>query len=116
MALTKAILKEIGLLSDSMTTLYTNPSSTKTYVTQIYLHNIHTSAVVVTIHKVPDNGGSAGTAGDANKVWNVSLSSGETVLLEYEKLGLHMFDQGDTIQAVADIASKVTCEICGFTE
>ncbi len=107
---------EIAFLGGTVASLYANPITTKSYPTSIHLHNTHTSSVIVTLHSVPDNASALGTPADSNKIWNITLTSGQTIMLDYEKLGLYMFDQNDSIQGFASVADKVTCFINGFTE
>jgi hypothetical protein len=103
-------------LSTSAGVLVTNTSGIKTYVKTIILFNNHTSAITVDIHKVPNSGGSVGTASNANKIFSFSLQPSETKLFEFGGQGLMLTSTNDTIQGKASTASQVVICIEGGTE
>ena len=116
MAFAYARLKEIAQLTDSAAAVYTNPSATTTYIRQILLHNPHTATVIVELWAVPDSGGSAGTAADANKIYSEALAAGATRMIEFAPPGFILLDENETIQGKGSVASKVTISIMGATE
>lgn len=116
MALADKRLKEIAFLPAAAAAQVTNASGVKTRVQLIVLHNTDSSARVVTVYNVPDSGGSVGTAAAANQMIYVSINPGETVIFDFGKPGLVLIDQNDTIQALADVANKVTIQVYGFDE
>ncbi len=76
--------------------------------------NVDTAARSITVHRVP----SAGTAVAANEligafVLNPVGQPGHTYIAT--ELAAMVLNPGDTIQAFADVASKVNVTISGFT-
>ena len=109
-------LTEITTIADTLATLYTNPSATKTYIRLIVLHNTNSTAEVVQLHNVPDNAEVVGTAADINKFYYESMESNSTSIIEFRTPGLILETVNDTIQAVTTTASKVTIQIMGGIE
>ncbi len=116
MAFTYSRLREISEIASSAASVYTNPSSTTSYVRSIILHNTNSSAEVVVMYNVPDSAGSEGTAATANQFYKASVAADSTVLVEFATPGLVLSDTNDTIQASTTTANKVTIQIMGATE
>ena len=105
-------LNDTNLVISNVTeTIYSNPASTTTFIPSIFLHNTHTSAVVVTLYCVPDNAGVAGTAGAGNQFFKQSLATLEEYVINDHTLILS--DTADTIQAVAATDAVVNIFISG---
>lgn len=118
MAYTHGRLVSSGIttISDSVGAVVTNDSGETTYIRLIVIHNTNTTAETVLLHYVPDNAAAVGTAADANKIWEKSVTADETIYIEFPAQGIVMSDTNDTIQAVTDTASKVTIMAFGGTE
>lgn len=106
-------LSEIAYVSDTAAAIYSKTVSGNTYVRSLILHNTNSTAEIVSIHAVPDNAGSAGTAADVNRMFNIELVADETSIIEFPYPGILLVDVGDTIQASTTTASKVTVQIYG---
>jgi len=105
-------LTELLYVASSASSLYANPASTKSFVKGILLHNTNTTVETVTLHWVPDSGGSVGTASNATRFATVQLAANETLFFEIP-FALVMTDTNETIQGVTTTGSKVTCAIIG---
>lgn len=105
-------LADIQYVPSSAGAIYTNPASTKTYIKGFVLFNGNTSSETVRLYNVPDNAGSAGTAGIANQFAEFSLASLETLMFDLP-YPITITDANDTIQAVTTTASKVTVQLLG---
>lgn len=112
MALSRVKLADIAYVASSAGSIYSNPSSTKTLVVGLSLHNTNTTAEVVQLYVVPDSGGSVGTAGNGNKVGHLSLAPNESYFFEFP-FGVMLTDTNDSIQATTTTASKVTVIVHG---
>ena len=99
------------LISNVTEVIYANPASTTTFIYAMLLHNTHSSAVEVTLYKVPDNAAAVGIAGAGNQIFKKSLAENETYVINDATLILG--DTNDSIQAVADIDAKVTINLEG---
>jgi hypothetical protein len=110
------ILKELGrgLITGSnyatANTIYTNPTTKDSMVTRIKLYNDHSGDVVVTICFVPDAAGVADTADVLDIQYYITMNTKETVEIDTK---IFMIDTGETIQAYADVASKVNIFLHG---
>jgi len=109
-------LCEITTVASTVGSVYTNPSSTKSYIRLIILHNTSSTSETVVLYNVPDSGGSLGTAGDTNKFYYESITANSTSIIDLGTPGLILQDTNDSIQAVTTTASKVTIQIMGGTE
>lgn len=116
MAFAYSRLKDTAYLSDSAAAVITNAASTTTYVRLITLHNTHTAGLVVTLYRVPDNAGAAGTAGVGNQFYKETIAANETVTIEFPPPGMILTDTNDTIQGVCGTTDKVTISADGGTE
>jgi len=105
-------LVDIQYVASSASAVYTNASSTTTYIKSLVLYNGNTSAETVRLYNVPDSGGSAGTAADDNQFAEVSLASKETLMFDLP-YPITLIDENDTIQASTTTGSKVTIQILG---
>lgn len=110
------VLTEITTIGTTAAAVYTNPSSTTTFVRSITLHNGNTDVETVKLYLVPDSGGAVGTAGTTNKIFEREMEINETFMIEIEPPGWILSDTNDTIQAVTDTGSKVTIMIFGSKE
>ena len=84
------------------------------HITGILLHNSHSSSLTVTLYCVPDSGGSAGTASEANQFYKKTLTALQTVVIN--DLNFYLADEGDTLQAVCGTANKVNILVMGAIE
>jgi hypothetical protein len=116
MAFEYARLLEITTLPSSTGSVFANPSTQKSYVRLIVLHNANTTEETAELWEVPDSTGSVGTAADTNKFYKGALAAGATVMLEFAAPGLILIDTNESIQGKATTASKVTIEISGAKE
>lgn len=96
----------------SAQTLITNPTTLDTIVTSITFHNTDTSAIVCTICRVANSGGSADTADINDEIWQQSVDPSDTALYD---VPFAMRDTNDTVQVYADTGSKINCWGDGFT-
>jgi hypothetical protein len=99
------------LISNVTEVIYANPAATKTFIYAISLHNTHSSAVEVTLYKVPDNAAAVGTAAAGNQIFKRSLAAYETFPLN--DVTHILGDTNDSLQAVADVDAKVTINLDG---
>ena len=113
------ILKELGrvayVTADGVATaqtLVTNATSFDTVVSHIVLHNTHTSAIVVTLCKVPNSGSSVGTGDINDEYWQQSIAASDTRTVD---IPMYLTGINDTIQIYAATASKVNAYAFGFT-
>jgi len=114
MAVTFAWLNTTIQLTDSAAAYVTNAANTKTHIDGIYIHNTHSSAITVTLYLVPATGGGAvGTAGTGNQIYKKSLDSEASVTIN--DIELILDTENDSLQAVADTASKVNVFVFGQT-
>jgi len=80
-------------------TLYT--SSGGSAITAMFFMNNHSGAVTIQLHVVK----SGGSIGATNKIIkDLSIAAADTYIIDTEKL---LLDNGDTIQATADVDSVV---------
>ena len=112
MALQRTKLGDIAYIPATAGSIYANPSSTKTFVRGLTLHNTNTTTEIVKLYAVPDSTGSLGTAAASNRCLNVSLTANETLLIEFP-YPLVLTDENDSIQAETTTASKVTVLVLG---
>lgn len=111
MTMQRAKLADIQYVGSSAATIYTNPSSTKSFIRSIVLHNTNTTTETVKLYVVPDAGGSVGTASAASRILNIALASNETFV--WDMYPITLSDTNDTLQAETTTASKVTVLVCG---
>lgn len=109
-------LAEIVTIADTAGAILTNPTSKTSYIRLINIHNSNTATETVKLYLVPDSGGSVGTAGDTNKIYEDDIASNETRIIDYAVPGLILTDGNDTLQGVTDTASKVTITVTGGQE
>jgi len=106
-------LQEITTIAATATAYVTNPSNTKTFVSNIVLHNTNSVAETIEIYVVPDNSGSVGTATASNRMWKDDLDPNVTRIVPLPKIGIVLEDANDTIQILTTTAGKVTVQIFG---
>jgi hypothetical protein len=115
MAYDHSRLIEITTIANSAAAVYTHSSGTA-YLRQLIVHNGNTTAEAVKLYQVPNNGGSAGTAGTTNIFYSKSLVPNETVTFDFGTPGMMFKDANDTLQASTTTASKVTIQGYGGAE
>lgn len=116
MAITRGRLADIATIPSTVGSLYSNASSTKTFVKGLTLFNSNTTAETVKLYRVPDSSGSLGTAAVTNQFLEVVLASLETFVFEFPGDGAVLEDTNDSIQGVTTTASKVTVQIHGVKD
>lgn len=105
-------LVDIQYIASSAGAIYTNASSTKTYIKSLVLFNGNSSTETVKLYNVPDSGGSVGTAGVGNQFAEISLAALETLMFDMP-YPITLIDENDTLQASTTTSSKVTVQILG---
>ena len=105
-------LTAITTIPSSVGSIYTNPSSTKSYIRQIIIHNGNTTVETVILYNVPV----AGSVGDLTKFYEEDIPVNGTTILDFGTPGIILDAEDDAIQADTDTASKVTIQIMGGTE
>lgn len=100
-------LADARYISNSYGNVYVSPASTKAIVKEIVLCNTDTAARTVSVRVVP----SGETAGDEHCIFkDLSIAAKTT----YIASGLSMVLEADEdIDAIADVASKVTIRVSG---
>jgi hypothetical protein len=84
MALAKTSISPIVSVTGITTVgIYTNPSSTKSYLKAFVLHNAGVSSAFCRLYDVPSSSGSVGTASSNNQFFSQFINPGETTFLEY---------------------------------
>jgi hypothetical protein len=107
MALAKTSISPIVSVTGVTTVgIYTNPSSTKTYIKAFVLHNAGISSAFCRLHQVPNSGGSIGTASSNNQFFSQYINSGETTFLEYP-YPLTLTGTNDSIRFYNSVAGQV---------
>ena len=112
MAFDYAKLTAITTIPSSVATVYTNPSSTTSYIRQIIIHNGNTSVETIKLYNVP----AAGSVGDLTKFYEEEMPVNGTTIIDSGVPGIILDTQNDSLQAVTDTALKVTIQIMGGTE
>jgi hypothetical protein len=105
-------LVDIQYVANSTGSVYTNPSSTKTYIKSFLLFNNNTSSELIKLYNVPDSGGSVGTASAVHQFAEILIVSKETFMLDLP-YPITLIDLNDTIQAQTTTGSMVTIQILG---
>jgi hypothetical protein len=113
MAIIRGKLADIQYIANSAAAVYSNPASTKTFISGFTIFNGNTTAETVKLYNVPDSSGSVGTAGLSNQFFEQSLAPLETYIVEAPSDGYVLSDTNDSIQATTTTASKVTIQIHG---
>jgi hypothetical protein len=116
MAITRGRLVDIQTIPSTVGALYTNASSTKSFIKGLTLFNSNTTAETVKLYRVPDSTGSLGTAAVTNQFLEISLAALETFIFEFPGDGAVLEDTNDSIQGVTTTASKVTVQIHGVKD
>ena len=117
MALAKGSLSSIVSVVSAATTvgIYTNPSSTKSYIKAFVMHNAGTAAALCKLHDVPNNGGSVGTASSNNQIFSQNITAGETVFFEYP-YPLTLTGTNDSIRFESSTTGPVNIQIIGDSD
>jgi len=116
MAWSEIRLADSQYVSNSASVIVTNAVSIKTQVKTITLFNNNTTTETVKIYRVPDSAGSVGTAGVSNQIYQLDVTTKQTVLIEILGLGWILSDTNDTIQMETTTASKVVVCVDGATQ
>ena len=112
-ALVAAMVQQLPAAAASV---YTNPSSTPTYVKGWRLFNTSASvAELVKIYLVINSGGSLGAAAVANQVLEYLLQPKESLTEDFAGTGVVLSALNDSIQAMATDASTVNLVLFGDT-
>jgi hypothetical protein len=107
MALAKTSISPIVSVTGVTTVgIYTNPSSTKSYIKAFVLHNAGISSAFCKLHDVPNSGGSVGTASSNNQFFSQFINAGETTFLEYP-YPLTLTGTNDSIRFLNSTAGQV---------
>lgn len=110
-------LAESQFLSTSTASIYANPVDVNSFIRGIYLCNTDLSnAIRVTLYRVPDSGGSVGTASASHTFYNEEIPAGASIFLTLSNPGIILQDTNDTIQAKAGSSNAITISIDGATE
>ncbi len=117
MALAKGSLSPIVSIVSAATTvgIYTNPSSTKSYIKAFVLHNAGIETSLCKLHDVPNSGGSVGSASSNNQFYKQTLNIGETVFLEYP-YPLTLTGTNDSIRFESSTTGPVNIQILGDSD
>jgi len=84
MALAKTSLSPLLSITGVTTVgIYTNPTSTKTFIKGFVLHNAGVSSAFCRLYQVPNVGGNIGTASSNSQFFSQYINAGETTFLEY---------------------------------
>lgn len=116
MAIIRGKLADIQSLPATAGSIYSNPASTKTFISGFTLFNSNTTAETVKLYNVPDSSGSVGTAAAANQFAEVVLAAKEMFIYEAPSDGIVLQDTNDSVQAVSTSASVVTVIIHGVKD
>lgn len=90
----------------SASVLYTNPSNTSSYVSEIEIHNSNVSSSLsasVMLYLVPSNGGSVGSSSLTNQFMWISLAATETIWNE-PKFPYILSSGNDTVMGISSIS------------
>lgn len=104
------------LITNSITAVYTNTASITTFMRLITLCNFSDSSVTISVYRVPNSGGSVGTAADKDLIFKGVVSGGSTVLFDVPNPGFILDSENDTLQVVASITGVSTIHIDGGKE
>lgn len=113
MTITRDRLANIATLPSTVGSIYTNPASTKTFISGFTLFNSNTSTETVKLYNVPDNSGALGAAAVTNQFLEIVLATLETFVYEAPSDGIVLTDTNDAIFGVTNTASKVTVMVHG---
>ena len=115
MTLTHTALCPISVLTGTVATYYTVPTSTKTYVKSIILYNVDTVIETVVLYNSLAAVNAANDSGASmNRFLSIDLQSNETVILNFSEP--IVMAAGDTIRGYAGTTQKVSIQIMGATE
>jgi len=89
------------------TAMVTNIAGEDATVLSISGYNQHTSAVDLSLCRVPDNAASVGTPDVNDTLYFVTLEAKDSFFLGPEDIRIELLDTNDTITAFASVANKV---------
>ena len=116
MAFAYGKLAEAVALQAAGSDIIDSASGTK-YIRSIVLHNVNTTAEVVSLYLVPDSAGSKGALSDTtNRFYYESLPAGSTRIIEITPPGLMLVDNHDSIQGKTTVNSKTLVWVYGGSE
>jgi len=108
MAITPSKLFNPTSLPSTTGAVFTCPAATTIFYSGFTLHNTNSTAEMVELWNVPNNGGSVGTAADVpHRFLKISLAADETFIYEAPNNGIVHDAANDTIQGRATTVSKV---------
>jgi len=118
------IIRDMTAVTTAGTThiMYTNPSSTTSFIRQIWIHAptgglTDFSKATVQMYKVLDTGGSVGTARNpTNQFFERSFVTNETYILDCGIPGIILGDANDTLQMVHTSKTTFTYQVYGGYE
>jgi hypothetical protein len=116
MAIVMTRLADSQYVAGSAAAIVTNASGHKTYVRLITVYNGNATSETVRVYRVPDSGGSVGTAGPGNQKAQLYVPASETVFFEIPGPGWILEDTNDTVQADTTTANKVVVSADGFDQ
>jgi len=105
-------LRDIQFVPDTVGVIYPNGSGQKTFINGVALFNTNSTTETVKLYNVPNDGASAGTAGDGNQFDEVELLAKKSYIYQLP-YPMTLLELNDTIQAVTTTASKVTIMLLG---
>ena len=107
MALAKTSISPIVSVTGVATVgIYTNPSSTRTYIKAFVIHNAGISSAFCRLYDVSNSSGSVGTASSNNQFFSQFINAGETTFLEYS-YPLTLASTNDSIRFYNSTAGQV---------
>lgn len=107
MALAKTSLTPLVSITGVATVgIYTNPTSTKSYIKAFVLHNAGISSAFCKLYDVANSAGSVGTASSNNQFFSQYINAGETTFLEYP-YPLTLANTNDSIRFYNSVAGQI---------
>jgi len=100
----------IGYIPSSAGAIYTNSGTTE--IKAFVIHNGNTTDETVKLYRVPNSGGSVGSAGASNIFFERVIEAQETYIFDFPYPAT-LAANNDTIQAVTTTGSKVTVQVLG---
>ena len=113
-------MTQIGT-ADTTTTMYANPSSTTSYVRQVWFHlstygALNFSSSTIKMYVVPDDSTSVRSAFVTHAFFERSLATNDTYVLECGVPGIILVDQNDTLQMTHTSKTTVSYMVMGGIE
>jgi hypothetical protein len=116
MAYDHAELAAAVALQSSATDIIDVASGVK-YCIVLTIHNVNTTTETVSIYRVPNAGGSKGSASDTtNRIYYEALPAGSTRIVEIRNPGWQLRNVHDSLQGKCTVNSKVLVWVDGGAE